>query len=206
MAVETRPVVQLAEAPEITIGDINDITGTIADKDRYLLNTSATRINPATEDTLSGIKTQTDKLQFDVDSNLKANLTTTEIKLPTDVQDHWAEAVTLLASGARTSNGSGNDVDVGRFITGELCIDVTAVSGSFASGEGLRVIVEGKDEVSGKYKTIYDSYDSLGGMITSPITDWLTITTLAFRLLRVRWEISGTDPSFTFSVSLTAKA
>ncbi|RLE41483.1 hypothetical protein DRJ19_05790, partial [Candidatus Woesearchaeota archaeon] len=89
---------------------------------------------------------------------------------------------------------------------GELCIDVTEVSGTFASGEGLRVIVEGKDEVSGKYKTIYDSYDKTGGMITSPTTLWEPITDLAFRLLRVRWEISGTDPSFTFSVSMQAKA
>jgi len=37
MAVETRPVVQLTESPEITIGDINDITGTIADKDRKVI-------------------------------------------------------------------------------------------------------------------------------------------------------------------------
>ena len=146
-----------------------------------------------------------DKLRFDTNNNLKIVLATSEILQPVDIQDHWAEAVTLLASGARTTSGNGSDVDIGRFIAGELCIDVTAVSGTFATGEGLRVIVEGKDEVSGKYKVVYDSYDSLGGMITSPTTDWLTITTLAFRLLRVRWEITGTDPSFTFSVSLQAK-
>ncbi|RLJ01197.1 MAG: hypothetical protein DRP08_05870, partial [Candidatus Aenigmatarchaeota archaeon] len=123
---------------------------------------------------ITSIRTQTDKLQFDVDNNLKINLTTSEIIQPVEPQSHWAEAVTLLASGARTASGNGDDVDVGRFIVGELCINVTEVSGTFAAGEGLRVIVEGKDEVSRKYKVIYDSYDSLGGMITSPTTDWLT--------------------------------
>ncbi|RLI83693.1 hypothetical protein DRP04_00810 [Archaeoglobales archaeon] len=160
----------------------------------------------ASENTLSGIKTQTDKFQFDADNFLRIALANSEILQPIDIQSHWGEAVTLLASGERTADGTGDDVNVEKFMVGELCIDVTAVSGAFASGEGLRVIVEGKDEVSGKYRTIYDSYDSLGAMITSPITDWLTITTLAFRLLRVRWEISGTDPSFTFSVSMQGKA
>jgi len=36
MAVEERPKVALVEAPTVTIGDINDITGTIADKDRRI--------------------------------------------------------------------------------------------------------------------------------------------------------------------------
>jgi len=137
---------------------------------------------------------------------LKVTITNSEIKMPTDVQDHWAEAVTLLASGARIASGNGSDVDVGRFIMGEICIDVTAVSGTFAAGEGLRVIVEGKDEVTGLYKTIYDSNSSLGEPITAPTTDWMTINTLAFRVIRVRWEITGTTPSFTFSVSMQAKA
>lgn len=143
---------------------------------------------------------------FDASGNLKVDVASSDILQPVDIQSHWGEAVTLLAKGARTTSDFGSDVDIERFIAGELCIDVTEVSGEFASGEGLRIIVEGKDEVTGKYKVIYDSYDSLGGMITEPVTDWLTITTLAFRLLRVRWEISGTDPSFTFTVSMQAKA
>jgi len=146
------------------------------------------------------------KFTFDVDNLLKINFSRTEVLQPIDIQNHWGEAVTLLASGARTSSGNGADVDVERFVMGELCIDVTGVSGDFASGEGLRVIVEGKDEVTGKYKVIYDSDESLGGKITKPVTDWFTITNLAFRILRVRWEISGTNPSFTFSVTMQGKA
>jgi len=146
------------------------------------------------------------KFQFDADNLLRIAVGNIEVLFGVDIQSHWGEAVPLLASGARTADGETDDVNVEKFMVGELCLAVTEVSGSFASGEGLRVIVEGKDEVSGKYRTIYDSEDSLGGKITSPTTDWLTITTLAFRLLRVRWTISGTDASFTFSVSMQGKA
>ena len=52
---ESRPKISLTSAPEITIGDINDITGTIADKDRFVLDTSGNRIDPATEGTLSNL-------------------------------------------------------------------------------------------------------------------------------------------------------
>ena len=162
------------------------------------------------EEDVEGIKTQTDKLQFDVNNLLRIALAALEVLLAVEIQSHWGEGVTLLASGARTSSGKGSDVDVERFLYGELHLSVTAVSGTFASGEGLRVIVEGKDEITGDYKIIYDSADpeksNIGAMITSPVDDWLPITMLAFKHLRVRWEISGSDPSFTFSVTLQAKA
>jgi len=151
-------------------------------------------------------RTVLNKTYDDISKAIQTNVVNCEVKVPTDVQDHWVEAVTLLASGARTASGNGSDIDVGRFIMGELCINVTAVTGTFAAGEGLQVIVEGKDEVTGLYKTIYDSNESLGGPITAVTTDWMTINMLAFRLIRVRWVISGTTPSFTFSVTLTAKA
>jgi len=161
-------------------------------------------------DTFMGwVKNLSDTISTVFDSitrTVRVTLADSEIKQPIDVQDHWAEAVTMLASGARTASGTGNDIDVGRFIAGELCINVSAVSGTFAAGEGLQIIVEGKDEVTGLYKTIYDSNQALGAPITAAVTDWLTINTLAFRLVRVRWVISGTTPSFTFSVTMQAKA
>ena len=161
---------------------------------------------------IESIKAQTDKLQFDANNLLRIALAAAEILQPTEIQSHWSEGVTLLASGARTTNGEGSDVDVERFICGELHLSVTAVSasGEFGAGEGLRVIVEGKDEITGDYKIIYDSADpnksNIGEMITSPVDDWLPITMNAFKHLRVRWEISGTDPSFTFSVTMQGKA
>ncbi|MEM1523516.1 MAG: hypothetical protein QXU69_10825, partial [Thermofilaceae archaeon] len=86
----------------------------------------------------------------------------------------------------------------GRFLYAEVCVDVTAVSGT---NPVLNVYVEGKDRYSGKYKTLL-SFEN----ISSVQTLWGTITMLAFSLLRVRWIISGTSPSFTFSVSAEMKS
>lgn len=125
--------------------------------------------------------------------SIKVSTEETSIKQPVDVQDHWCENVVLLASDARTSGGTTSDIDVGRFLHGEICIDVTAVSGTSPS---LNVYVEGKDQYTGKYKVLF-SHEG----ITSVQTIWDTITMLAFKYIRVRWEVGGTSPSFTFSVS-----
>jgi len=173
----------------------------------------------ASESTLSSIKAQTDKLTFDTSNrlyvvddqllakltnlitaagNLRVSLQETTIKQPVDVQDHWAESVVLLPSAARTASGTGSDVDVGRFLYAEVCVDVTAVSGT---NPVLNVYIEGKDWYTGKYKTLL-SFEN----ISSVQTLWGTITMLAFSLLRVRWTINGTSPSFTFSVSMEGKS
>ncbi|MEM4500662.1 MAG: hypothetical protein QW512_00830 [Thermofilaceae archaeon] len=130
--------------------------------------------------------------------NLRVSLQETTLKLPVDMQDHWSESVVLLPSAARTASGTGDDIDVGRFLYAEVCVDVTAVSGT---NPVLNVYIEGKDRYTGKYKTLL-SFEN----ITSVQTLWGTITMLAFTYLRVRWTISGTSPSFTFSVSMEAKS
>lgn len=132
-------------------------------------------------------------LPFTAAGSLRAALVETTIKQPVDIQDHWVEPVVLLPSAARTASGSGSDVDVGRFICAELCLDVTAVSGTSPT---LDVYIEGKDQYTGKYKVLFSQTG-----ISAVSTYWFTITTLAFRYLRVRWAIGGTSPSFTFSVS-----
>ncbi|MEM3895380.1 hypothetical protein [Thermofilum sp.] len=130
--------------------------------------------------------------------NLKISLQETTIKQPVDVQDHWCENVVLLASAARTSGGTSSDIDVGRFLHGEICINVTAVSGTSPS---LNVYVEGKDQYTGKYKVLHSSTG-----LNSVQTVWATVSPLIFTYIRVRWEISGTSPSFTFSVSMEGKS
>ena len=159
--------------------------------------------------TLSSVNTILDALKKALNSVKEDSILTTlqgsTIKQPVDIQDHWSESVILLASGARTASGNSVDVDVGRFVAGEICVDVTAVSGTFATGQGLEVFVEGKDPITGKYRTIFDT-----GLITSVTTLWKTVSlctepSLAYRYLRVRWTISGTNPSFTFSVTMPAK-
>jgi hypothetical protein len=130
--------------------------------------------------------------------NFKAALVETTIKQPIDVQDHWQESVALLPSAARTASGNTADIDVGRFICGEICLDVTAVSGTTPT---LDVYIEGKDQLSGKYKALFSQTG-----INAVGTYWFTITTLAFKYLRVRWVIGGTSPSFTFSVGMEGKS
>ncbi|MEM4484167.1 MAG: hypothetical protein QXS19_09635 [Candidatus Methanomethylicia archaeon] len=130
--------------------------------------------------------------------NIKVALKETDIKQPIDIQDHWNESVVLLSSSARTTNGTTEDIDVGRFLYAEICIDVTAVSGTNPT---LSVYIEGKDRYTGKYKTLLNFEN-----ISSVQTLWGTITMLAFTLVRVRWTISGTSPSFTFSVSMEGKS
>ena len=119
------------------------------------------------------------------------------IKLPVNIQDHLVESVVLLPSDVRTTGGVGADVDVGRFTMAEVLLDVTAVSGTNPT---LSVYLEGKNQYTGKYKVLWAVEN-----VTSTGEYWLTITHLAFRYLRVRWEISGTSPSFTFSVSMEGK-
>lgn len=123
----------------------------------------------------------------------KVALVESTIKQPVDIQDHWVESVTLLTSGARTSSGAGSDVDVGRFICAELCLDITAVSGTSPT---LDVYIEARNQYTGKYKVLFQQTG-----ITTIGTYWFSINPMAWRYLRVRWTIGGTSPSFTFSVS-----
>jgi len=105
----------------------------------------------------------------------------------------------LLPSGARTASGNTGDIDVGRFLHGKFCLDVTAVSGTTPT---LDVYVEGKYQYSGKYETIWSQTGITAvGTFTSPI-----ISPLVFRYVRVRWVVGGTSPSFTFSVEAEMKS
>jgi len=151
----------------------------------------------AKESTLQAIR---DRLPttLTASGNLKIALVETTIKQPVDIQDHLAESVALLPSGERTTSGNTVDIDVGRFAKAEVCLDVTAVSGTNPT---LDVYLEGKDQTSGKYKVIWSQTG-----INAVGTYWLTITDLIFRYIRVRWVIGGTTPSFTFSVGLEGKS
>jgi hypothetical protein len=115
------------------------------------------------------------------------------------IYERYSGSITLAASATRTGSGNTDDIDVGRLMKGEICIDVTDVSGTSPT---LDVYVEGKDRVSGKYKTLFSQTG-----INSTNTFWTpNPIDIAFKYLRVRWVIGGTNPSFTFSVSLEGKS
>jgi len=155
-----------------------------------ILDAAGVTITPALKEQLPSTLTAA--------GNLKIALAESLITLDVVVSSHFRTGVTLLPSATRTASGVGADVDVGRYVMAEICLDVTAVSGT---DPALNVYIEGKDVGSGKYKVLF----SQAG-ITSVGTYWFTITHLAFRYMRVRWEISGTNPSFTFSVTAEMKA
>jgi hypothetical protein len=182
VAIQIDKIQQLL-TPNPTVSDKD--SPDVAQKIRYLID-----VLENVRDRLPASKTASD--------NLKIALVETNIKQPTDIQDHWQESVALVPSGARTASGNTADIDVGRFICAEICLDVTAVSGTTPT---LDVYIEGKDQVSGKYKTLFSQTG-----INAVGTYWFTITTLAFKYIRVRWVISGTSPSFTFSVGMEGKS
>ena len=105
---------------------------------------------------------------------------------------------TLVASAARSADGSVtggenySDVDSLR-----VQLDVTAANGT---GPSLAVFIE--DSVDGA------NWDTIGSFAAKTAAGRETITLSDFvgRRLRVRWAITGTTPSFTFSVKLAAEA
>ena len=104
----------------------------------------------------------------------------------------------LHASSAETANGSGADVDISNYKAAEYCLDIIAVAGSPA---GIHLLLEGKDQTSGKYKIIDDR------TITAAGTYWVTITALVFKYIRARWHtFDGVDDSVTFTSALECKA
>jgi len=181
----------------VRLRNIDELRKIIKEEIRRELTSGDISANELTNTILKAIK---DKLPDSLTAagNLKVSLQETTIKQPVDIQDHWTENVVLLPSAARTSGGNTVDIDVGRFLYGEICIDITAVSGTDPT---LDVYIEGKDQYTGKYKVLF-SHTGLNSVQTI----WDTITLLAFRYLRVRWIISGTSPSFTFSVSAEMKS
>jgi len=172
----------LARKPEVvtTVGRLGAV---------QILDAAGATINPALKEQLPATLTTA--------GNLKISIQEQAINLNVRLYERDSGYITLLTSGTRTTSGTSIDYYYGRFLYMEVCLDVTAVSGT---NPILNVYLEGKDEYSGKYKTIW----SVEGINTVG-TYWLTITHWIFRVLRVRWEISGTNPAFTFSVSAQYK-
>jgi len=119
---------------------------------------------------------------------------------------------TVLASAARTASGN-QTLDVNYSNIGiYLLVDVTAVSGTFATGEGLSFKLQARVEATGAY---YDLTPDVGPFTTTGLyklglhptaTDNQSIFNSFSQLAlptrpRFTWTITGTSPSFTFSVS-----
>lgn len=103
-----------------------------------------------------------------------------------------------VASGARTTDGdSGVLADYGGADTLRVQLDVTAASGTSPS---LAVVVE--DTLDGTNWNMLGSFAAK----TAAGREVINVTTPFAKRLRVRWTVTGTTPSFTFSVILVAQA
>ena len=128
----------------------------------------------------------------DLVQKLRVVIVDSSIALPVDVQYRRKESLTLY-SGTVTTSGATTDIDVSNFSAMEIIIKVTAVSGTNPT---LSLYIEGKFTATGDYKPLVYVEN-----ITSTGIWYLTITQLIFKTIRVRWVVSGTSPSFTFTVA-----
>ena len=105
----------------------------------------------------------------------------------------------LHDSGAETVDGNSDDVNVreqsGPF---SFVLDVTAQSGTTPT---LDVDIEGKCPVSGKY-VVLGSFTQVGDALSTQKVD---ISEIAFATIRAAWDLEGTTPSYTFTLSMSAK-
>jgi hypothetical protein len=170
---------------------LKDSAGT--ELSNYIKNLDVLLSTRASEVTLSAIRSQTDRLNFDSANRLRVSPADAEAMLPVDIQARYKPPGATLYSGTVTASGDSVDIDVSTITALELILKVTAVSGT---NPVLSVYIEGKFEATGDYKPlVYQENITATGIWFS------TITQLAFRYIRVRWVVSGTSPSFTFTVA-----
>jgi hypothetical protein len=107
-----------------------------------------------------------------------------------------SRSVTLLPSAARTASGQGEGTSApAGFREGNVLLDITAVSGTTPS---LTATVEtSADGVAWFAHTAFAAKTAAG-------RDILKLGNLG-SFLRIAYGISGTTPSFTFSVTLDLK-
>ena len=108
-----------------------------------------------------------------------------------------ALAVSLHASGAETSSSSGTAVDIGALRTClEVRLDVSAASGTFASGQGLIVTVETSTDGTTGWTTV-STFQLLKAVATID-----RVIGRCRQYVRASWAITGTgSPSFTFALT-----
>jgi hypothetical protein len=112
------------------------------------------------------------------------------------------ETVLNLASAARTTNSDSGEQFVG--IYGELAVDVniSAVSGTTPS---MTLYVDRKG-ADGNFYTIYTSAaQNAAGNVSTSIGVGAATNASFGDIVRLRWVITGTTPSFTFTASIKGK-
>jgi hypothetical protein len=97
------------------------------------------------------------------------------------------------ASAARVASGTGDTYEMGELSTLRLKLDVTVVAGT--GGPTLDVIVETSPDGVNEWQTVATFAQKSG------VSNERNVFPGCDRFVRAKWTITGTNPSFTFSVT-----
>lgn len=113
------------------------------------------------------------------------------------------ETITPLASAARTASGNSGDIVVSKFREAVIFLDITAVSGTSPT---LDMKVQRKDPLSGSYTDWDDATAKVFSQKSATGSFAIYLSDPLAQIIRISFTIGGSSPSFTFSVSVDAKA
>jgi len=128
----------------------------------------------------------------DLFEQIRTSLSNSAIILPVEQQSRYKQYTTLY-SGTVTASGNSNNIDVSLYGSMRVEAKVTSISGTSPS---IDVYVDGLYEGSNDWEPLLSKTG-----ITATGSYFLgQVDNLAFRYIRVRWNVSGTSPSITFTV------
>jgi hypothetical protein len=113
---------------------------------------------------------------------------------PTPTKRNYS-TLTFHASGAETSSGVGSDIDVSTCTEGILFLNVTGFSGTVPS---MVVVMTSKDPVGGGYHELSRFATMASGSL--PMKTFMQLSGALGDKVRAEWTLTGSNPSFTFSV------
>lgn len=115
----------------------------------------------------------------------------------------FTKDVYARASAAATTSGNSGDLAVDSFSELALDINITSVSGTSPT---VQYFFERKGNDGNYYQLYSSSVISTTQAISTSIGAGMTISTSFGTTARLRWVITGTTPSFTFSASIIGKS
>jgi len=161
-------------------------------EDKLTIALSEDEIGVARESTLQDIRTAVlSVIEKATKNTLLAKLVDTEIALPVDLQYRYKTGFTIF-SGTVTASGSTAEIVADQLSALEVLVKVTSVGGTSPT---LSVYIEGKFEATGDWKILAAQEG-----ITTTGAWFLTVNPLIFRIIRARWIVGGTSPSFAITI------
>ena len=105
----------------------------------------------------------------------------------------------IQSSAAQTASGNSAQVNIEDFSSLEIFLDITGVTGTTPS---LTVKLQSFDTITSQW---YDVPNSSFTAQTAIGLATVSLSNFAGELIRASWAITGTTPSFTFSIDAIGK-